>query len=154
MTAIRPLARWPARGNPARSGRTTPTPLSSSLTSGRARPRFLAGLASRLDDLVDAEWDDERFAETTFGSDASFDDRAFSSVVRELGGYFGEVLVRHLDGDWTDETDHEAAVVVGGPAGQFAVPVFKVAMPSLRQRRCWPELRRPLDDLGREGPAR
>ncbi|MFB6223325.1 MAG: hypothetical protein ABEH86_06600, partial [Haloarcula sp.] len=47
----------------------------------------------RLDDLVAAQWDDERFDESTFGSDASFDDRAFTSVVTELGSYFGEVLV-------------------------------------------------------------
>ncbi|MHC3379382.1 hypothetical protein [Haloarcula sp. H-GB5] len=110
---------------------------------------------SRLDDLVDAEWDDERFAETTFGSDASFDDRAFTSVVRELGGYFGEVLVRQLDGEWSDETDHEAAVVVGGPAGQFAVPVFQVAITSLRKQavfgRSYDAL---LEDLGRDGPTR
>ncbi|MFU1781169.1 hypothetical protein ACM16X_07300 [Haloarcula japonica] len=110
---------------------------------------------SRLDDLVDAEWDDERFAETTFGSDASFDDRAFTSVVRELGGYFGEVLVRELDGEWSDETDHEAAVVVGGPDGQFAVPVFQVAITSLRKQavfgRSYDAL---LEDLGRDGPTR
>ncbi|KOX95087.1 hypothetical protein AMS69_04320 [Haloarcula rubripromontorii] len=116
---------------------------------------FSPASLSRLDDLVDTEWDDERFAETTFGSDAEFDDRAFTSVVRELGGYFGEVLVRHLDGDWTDETDHEAAVVVGGPDGQFAVPVFEVAITSLRKRavfgRSYDAL---LDDLGRDGPTR
>ncbi|RLM48188.1 hypothetical protein DVK00_06735 [Haloarcula sp. Atlit-47R] len=116
---------------------------------------FSPASLSRLDDLVDTEWDNERFAETTFGSDASFDDRAFTSVVRELGGYFGEVLVRHLDGDWTDETDHEAAVVVGGPDGQFAVPVFEVAITSLRKRavfgRSYDAL---LDDLGRDGPVR
>jgi hypothetical protein len=116
---------------------------------------FSPASLSRLDDLVDAEWDDERFAETTFGSDASFDDRAFTSVVRELGGYFGEVLVRQLDGEWTDETDHEAAVVVSGPAGQFAVPVFEVAITSLRKQavfgRSYDAL---LEDLGRDGPAR
>ncbi|MFY4811262.1 hypothetical protein ACOJIV_00930 [Haloarcula sp. AONF1] len=116
---------------------------------------FSPASLSRLDDLVDAEWDDERFAETTFGSDASFDDRAFTSVVRELGGYFGEVLVRQLDGEWSDETDHEAAVVVGGPAGQFAVPVFQVAITSLRKQavfgRSYDAL---LEDLGRDGPTR
>ncbi|WP_058993494.1 hypothetical protein [Haloarcula sp. CBA1127] len=116
---------------------------------------FSPASLSRLDDLVDAEWDDERFAETTFGSDASFDDRAFTSVVRELGAYFGEVLVRHLDGEWTDETDHEAAVVVGGPAGEFAVPVFEVAITSLRKQavfgRSYDAL---LKDLGRDGPTR
>jgi hypothetical protein len=116
---------------------------------------FSPASLSRLDDLVDAEWDDDRFAETTFGSDASFDDRAFTSVVRELGGYFGEVLVRQLDGQWTDETDHEAAVVVGGPDGQFAVPVFEVAITSLRKQavfgRSYDAL---LEDLGRDGPTR
>ena len=116
---------------------------------------FSPASLSRLDDLVDAEWDGDRFAETTFGSDASFDDRAFTSVVRELGGYFGEVLVRQLDGEWTDETDHEAAVVVGGPAGEFAVPVFEVAITSLRKQavfgRSYDAL---LDDLGRDGPTR
>ncbi|MDS0220307.1 hypothetical protein NDI54_02970 [Haloarcula sp. S1AR25-5A] len=116
---------------------------------------FSPASLSRLDDLVDAEWDDERFAETTFGSDDSFDDRAFTSVVRELGGYFGEVLVRQLGGEWTDETDHEAAVIVGGPAGQFAVPVFDVAITSLRKQavfgRSYDAL---LGDLGRDGPTR
>jgi hypothetical protein len=116
---------------------------------------FSPASLSRLDDLVDAEWDAERFAETTFGSDDSFDDRAFTSVVRELGGYFGEVLVRELDGEWTDETDHEAAVIVGGPTGQFAVPVFEVAITSLRKQavfgRSYDAL---LKDLGRDGPTR
>ncbi|MDT3434072.1 hypothetical protein [Haloarcula sp. 1CSR25-25] len=116
---------------------------------------FSPASLSRLDDLVDAEWDDDRFAETAFGSDASFDDRAFTSVVRELGGYFGEVLVRRLGGEWTDGTDHEAAVVVGGPSGQFAVPVFEVAITSLRKQavfgRSYDAL---LEDLGRDGPAR
>ncbi|GCF13653.1 hypothetical protein Harman_15880 [Haloarcula mannanilytica] len=116
---------------------------------------FSPASLSRLDDLVDAEWDDERFAETTFGSDDSFDDRAFTSVVQELGGYFGEVLVRQLGGEWTDETDHEAAVIVGGPAGQFAVPVFDVAITSLRKQavfgRSYDAL---LEDLGRNGPTR
>ena len=116
---------------------------------------FSPASLSRLDDLVDAEWDDDRFAETAFGSDASFDDRAFTSVVRELGGYFGEVLVRELGGEWTDETDHEAAVVVGGPSGQFAVPVFEVAITSLRKQavfgRSYDAL---LEDLGRDGPTR
>ena len=116
---------------------------------------FSPASLSRLDDLVDAEWDDERFVETTFGSDTSFDDRAFTSVVRELGGYFGEVLVRQLDGEWTDGTTHEAAVVVGGPSGQFAVPVFEVAITSLRKQavfgRSYDTL---LEDLGRDGPTR
>ncbi|WP_424001569.1 hypothetical protein ACOZ4I_16765 [Haloarcula salina] len=110
---------------------------------------------SRLDDLVAEEWDDERFAETTLGSEDSFDDRAFTSVVTELGSYFGEVLVRHLDGEWTADTDHDAAVVVRGTEGRFAVPVYDVAITSLRQRpvfgRSYDAL---LSDLGRDGPTR
>ncbi|MBV0925587.1 hypothetical protein KTS45_15380 [Halomicroarcula limicola] len=88
---------------------------------------------SRLDDLVESEWDGDRFADATFGSEATFDDRAFTSVTRELGSYFGEVLVRDLAGEWSDETDHEAVVVVSGWDGRLAVPVFRVAANSLRE---------------------
>ncbi|MBV0902374.1 ICP22 family protein [Haloarcula salina] len=116
---------------------------------------FTPASLSRLDDLVAEEWDDERFAETTFGSEDSFDDRAFTSVVTELGSYFGEVLVRHLDGEWTADTDHDAAVVVGGTDARFAVPVSDVAITSLRERpvfgRSYDAL---LSDLGRDGPTR
>jgi len=116
---------------------------------------FSPASLSRLDDLVAEEWDGERFAETTFGSEDSFDDRAFTSVVTELGSYFGEVLVRHLDGEWTADTDHDAAVVVGGTDARFAVPVYDVAITSLRERpvfgRSYDAL---LSDLGRDGPTR
>lgn len=116
---------------------------------------FSPASLSRLDDLVAEEWDDERFAETTFGSEDSFDDRAFTSVVTELGSYFGEVLVRNIDGEWTADTDHDAAVVVGGADARFAVPVSDVAITSLRERpvfgRSYDAL---LSDLGRDGPTR
>ena len=87
----------------------------------------------RLDALVSAEWDDDRFDDAEFGSDDSFDDRVFTSVSTELGGYFGEVLVRELDAEWSDETATDA-VVVEGADGPLAIPVFKVAGTSIRQQ--------------------
>ena len=87
---------------------------------------------SRLDSLVAAEWDDDRFDDATFGSEATFDDRAFTSVAMELGSYFGEVLVRDLDAEWRDETANDG-VVVESPDGALAIPVFRVAGTSLRQ---------------------
>jgi hypothetical protein len=97
----------------------------------------------RLDDLVAAEWDDDRFDDAEFGSEETFDDRAFTSVSRELGSYFGEVLVRELDGEWTDETTNDS-VVVTGPDGPLAIPVFRVAGTSLKER---PVFARSYDSL-------
>ncbi len=87
----------------------------------------------RLDALVSAEWDDDRFDDAEFGSDDSFDDRVFTSVSTELGGYFGEVLVRELDAEWSDGTATDA-VVVEGADGPLAIPVFKVAGTSITQQ--------------------
>ena len=98
---------------------------------------------TRLDDLVAAEWDDDRFDDAEFGSEATFDDRAFTSVSRELGSYFGEVLARQLDGKWTDETTNDS-VVVTGPDGPLAIPVFRVAGTSLKER---PVFERSYDSL-------
>jgi len=104
---------------------------------------------ARLDELVAAEWDDDRFETATFQSDETFDDRAFTGVITELGSYFGEVLVRELDGEWSDETATDS-VVVDGVDGQLAIPVFRVAETSLRKSpvfaRSYNSL---LDDLGR-----
>ncbi|MFC7018483.1 MULTISPECIES: hypothetical protein [Haloarcula] len=109
---------------------------------------------SRLDTLVDGEWDAGRFRDATFGADDDFDDRAFTSLVTELGSYFGEVLVRTVDGEWTEATDHRAAVVVATDTGALAVPVFQVAENSLRQtavfERSYEAL---LEDIGRDDVA-
>jgi hypothetical protein len=87
----------------------------------------------RLDGLVSEEWDDDRFADATFGSEETFDDRAFTSVSMELGSYFGEVLVRELGGEWSTETANDS-VVIEGPDGPLAIPVFRVAGTSLTQQ--------------------
>ncbi|MBX0304158.1 hypothetical protein [Haloarcula salinisoli] len=97
----------------------------------------------RLDALVSAEWDDDRFDDADFGNDASFDDRVFTSVSTELGGYFGEVLVRELDAEWSDEASTDG-VVVEGADGPLAIPVFKVAGTSIKQQ---PVFARSYDSL-------
>jgi len=104
---------------------------------------------ARLDALVAAEWDAERFEDATFGDEATFDDRAFTSVSTELGSYFGEVLVRDLDAEWSDETDMDS-VVVDGPDGPLAIPVFRIAGTSLKQRSMFVHSYESLlSDLGR-----
>jgi hypothetical protein len=97
----------------------------------------------RLDALVSEEWDDDRFDDAAFGSDDSFDDRVFTSVSTELGSYFGEVLVRELDAEWSDETATDG-VVVEGADGPLAIPVFKVAGTSIKQQ---PVFARSYDSL-------
>jgi len=97
----------------------------------------------RLDALVSAEWDDDRFDDAEFGSDETFDDRVFTSVSTELGSYFGEVLVRALDAEWSDATATDG-VVVEGTDGPLAIPVFKVAGTSMRQQ---PVFARSYDSL-------
>jgi len=97
----------------------------------------------RLDALVSAEWDDDRFDDAEFGSDETFDDRVFTSVSTELGSYFGEVLVRALDAEWSDATATDG-VVVEGTDGPLAIPVFKVAGTSIRQQ---PVFARSYDSL-------
>lgn len=93
---------------------------------------FTPDSLARLDALVDEQWAEDRFAEATYGETDNFEDRSFTNLAGELASYFGEVLVRELDGQWTEDSDHEAAVVVPGPEGPLAVPVFRIAINSLR----------------------
>jgi len=81
---------------------------------------------ARLDDLVDAEWDAERFRGAELDGDAEAD-RAFTALVHRLGSYYGEVLVRHRDGAWVD--DDELGTVVELPDGDDAAVsnVYRVA---------------------------
>ncbi|WP_276249301.1 hypothetical protein [Haloarcula rara] len=67
----------------------------------------------------------------------------FTSVSTELGSYFGEVLVRELDAEWSDETATDG-VVVEGADGPLAIPVFKVAGTSIKQQ---PVFARSYDSL-------
>jgi len=105
----------------------------------------------RLDALVGDEWDDDRFDEATFGSDDTFDDRVFTGISTELGSYFGEVLVRELDAEWSDEAATDG-VVVAGADGPLAVPVFEIAGTAITQQpvfaRSYASLRSDLDSDG------
>lgn len=98
---------------------------------------------ARLDALVSEEWDDERFDDAVFGSEDTFDDRVFTSVSTELGSYFGEVLVRDLDAEWSDEATTDG-VVVQSADGPLAIPVFRVAGTSIQQQ---PVFARSYDSL-------
>jgi len=54
----------------------------------------LAALA-RLDDLVTTEWDRGRFADATIGG-SDMDSEMLTKLVKQLGAYYGETLVRRL----------------------------------------------------------
>jgi hypothetical protein len=61
---------------------------------------------SRLDAFVDEQWSDkERFrgAEIDFDDPEDMTDAIYTGLVLQLGGYYGEVLVRNYDAEWTQE---------------------------------------------------
>ncbi|WP_336001436.1 hypothetical protein [Halorientalis halophila] len=90
-------------------------------------PRSLA----RLDRLADAEWDASRFADAELGGE-DMDSGMFTELVKQLGSYYGEVLVRSLDAEWTRK-DGDPVVAVEGNTNAPAIPVsvFSVAADSL-----------------------
>lgn len=90
-------------------------------------PRSLA----RLDELADDEWDEDRFRDTELGG-SDMDSGMYTELVKQLGSYYGEVLVRSLDAKWTRRDDDIAVAVDGATdAPPVPVPVFSVAANSL-----------------------
>lgn len=85
---------------------------------------------TRLDDLVDEQWDPDRFEDVEFGDDG-YDAEVYTETATQLGSYFGEVLVRQHDGTWQQETATGWTVAVqSGPDSEAAgatVAVFQVA---------------------------
>jgi len=85
---------------------------------------------TNLDDLVDEQWDPERFEDVEFGGD-DYDSQVFTDTVTQLGSYFGEVLVREQDATWQQETGVGWTITVpSGPESEAAgatVTVFQVA---------------------------
>ena len=83
-----------------------------------------------LDDLVDEQWDPERFEDVEFGGE-DYDSQVFTDTVTQLGSYFGEVLVREQDGTWQQEAGVGWTITVpSGPESEAAgatVTVFQVA---------------------------
>jgi len=90
-------------------------------------PRSLA----RLDELADSEWDTDRFEDTELGGE-DMDSGMYTELVKQLGSYYGEVLVRSLDAEWTRRDDDIVVAVEGNTsAPPVPVPVFSVAAESL-----------------------
>jgi hypothetical protein len=85
----------------------------------------LAALA-RLDDLVTTEWDRGRFADATIGG-SDMDSEMLTKLVKQLGAYYGETLVRRLDGEWAYSGDELVVEVGGANATTVTVPVFDIA---------------------------
>lgn len=91
------------------------------------------GSLGRLDALVDERWRADRFRDADLGGEG-IDDRVFTELVRQLGCYYGEVLVRHLDGEWVDPEDGGPAVdVPTADGGAARERVFHVAAACLRE---------------------
>lgn len=93
---------------------------------------FTPASLDRLDDLVDAQWEKERFTDVDFGGD-DFDSAAFSGIVVQLGSYLGEVLVRNLDAEWADTEAFGPAVVVRGADDDVTANAFHIAADCLRE---------------------
>jgi hypothetical protein len=53
-----------------------------------------------MDKVVNANWPEERFEEVNEGKEDEILVRIFETMTIRLGCYFGEVLVRNLDGRW------------------------------------------------------
>jgi len=81
---------------------------------------------ARLDDLVDEEWDAERFRDARFG-DRDADSHVYTELVRHFGSYYGEVLVRGFDAEWTSDPELGTVVDVAGRDGTAVANVFVVA---------------------------
>lgn len=81
---------------------------------------------ARLDALVDEEWDKVRFRTARFG-DHDADSHVYTELVRNFGSYYGEVLVRNFDAEWTADPDLGTVVDVAGQGGTAVANVFVVA---------------------------
>jgi hypothetical protein len=76
---------------------------------------FSPASLARLDDLVDSQWESERFREAELGGEGHVDDLTFTALVEQLGSYYGEVLVRTLDAGWVEHDQLGTAVEVAAP---------------------------------------
>lgn len=86
---------------------------------------------ARLDGFVDDQWDNERFAEVSFGG-SGYDAEAFTGIVTQVGSYAGEVLVRNESARWVEGGETGWAVELDGPDRRQIVDVFAIAMLSVR----------------------
>jgi hypothetical protein len=96
---------------------------------------FTVGSLARLDELIDDQWDPERFAGAEFGGEG-YDSEVFTEQVRAIGSYLGEVFVRTHGGEWVRQDGVGWTVdVQAGPSVDAAgatVTVFHIAQSALR----------------------
>jgi hypothetical protein len=85
----------------------------------------------RLDDLVEREFDPYEFDGVEPSGDG-MEAKMYRERLKQLGSYFGEVLVRHLDGEWNRRDGEVVVDVSAGRDGWVTVPVFDVAGEGLR----------------------
>lgn len=91
---------------------------------------FTVDSLSRVDELLDEQWGPDRFETAEFGGD-DYDSEVFTGLVREVGSYLGEVLVRTYGGEWTHQEGVGWTVdLPAGPDSEAAgatVTVFHMA---------------------------
>ncbi|WP_136717514.1 hypothetical protein [Halorientalis salina] len=115
---------------------------------------FSAVSLARLDVLVESEWADDEFDGVEAGGE-DMDSKMYTELLKQLGCYYGEVLVRELDAEWTRRSD-AVVVVVPGAEGEsdITVPVFDVAEVALTGSRSFAHaITAVAEDAGREAPA-
>lgn len=90
---------------------------------------------ARLDVLVESEWDDDEFDDVEAG-DEDMDSKMYTELIKQLGCYYGEVLVRELDASWTRRSGAVVVVVPGAAdTAEVTVSVFDVAEAALTDRK-------------------
>lgn len=89
---------------------------------------------SRLDDLLEEQWGDDRFEDAEYGGD-DYDSEVFTGLVTQIGSYLGEVFVRVHGGEWVHQEGVGWTVdVPAGPGVEAAgatVTVFYIAQECL-----------------------
>jgi len=102
----------------------------------------------RLDDLVEREFDPGEFDGVDVGGD-DMDAKMYRERLKQFGSYFGEVIVRHLGGEWNRRAGEVVVDVSAGSDGWITVPVFDVAGEGLRGApRFVLEYNRCIEDAG------
>jgi len=102
----------------------------------------------RLDALVETEFDPREFDGVDVGGDG-MEAKMYRERLKQFGSYFGEVIVRHLDGEWNRRAGEVVVDVSAGSDGWVTVPVFDVAGEGLRGApRFVLEYNRCIEDAG------
>ena len=91
---------------------------------------FTVDSLTRLDELLDEQWEHDRFEDAEYGGE-DYDSEVFTGLVKQIGAYLGEIFVRVHDGEWVKQEG--VGWIVDVPAGEdvevagAAVTVFHIA---------------------------